>query len=140
MMRAFALVFLLCLAFAWAPGPAAAEEPILGPVVPSPYAAALRQQYYERLSRHPAKALGWELLLPGAGHYYVGLRPHAAVLLALSLSGAVLWATGALSERPAMAWTGALSFAAARGYGLVSAPVSAALFNAALRRQLILRF
>ena len=109
------------------------EPPALG----SPYAPLVRQHYYERLAKDPWRALGWEALLPGAGNLYVGLRVPAAVTIGVSVLGAGLWIAGAASgERPVLLWTGVSTFAAGRVYGLVSAPIGAALLNAAFRGQL----
>ena len=109
-----------------------AQEPSLG----SPYAPLVRQQFYEQLEKRPARALGWELLAPGAGNYHVGLYVPAAATLGLSLLGSSLWLAGALRDHPALMWSGIGTFAAARTYGLVSAPLGAMLLNAAFRRQL----
>ena len=109
-----------------------AEEPLLG----SPYAPLVRQQFYEHLEKRPARALAWELLAPGAGNYYVGLYVPAAATLGLSLLGSSLWLAGALRDHPALMWTGIGTFAAARTYGLISAPLGAMLLNAAFRKQL----
>jgi hypothetical protein len=109
-----------------------AEEPLMG----APYAPLVRHQFYEQLEKRPAAALGWELLTPGAGNYYVGLYAPAAATLGLSLLGSGLWIAGALRDHPALMWTGIGTFAAARTYGLISAPLGAMLLNAAFRRQL----
>jgi hypothetical protein len=103
---------------------------------PIPYAQAVRAHYYELLARSPAKAFGWELALPGAGHVYAGFYAQAAVSAGLTLAGAGLWIAGAVRDERALWWAGAGTFAAGRCYGLVSAPLSAALLNAAFRRQL----
>jgi hypothetical protein len=102
----------------------------------SPYAPLVRQQYYEQLAKSPGRALGWELLVPGGGNFYVGLDVPAAITLGASLLGAGLWIAGSVSERPPLLWTGVGTFAAARGYGLISAPIGAAMLNAAFRGQL----
>ena len=102
----------------------------------SPFDAEVRRHYYERLARSPWRALGWELLFPGAGSVYTGVHAAAVVSLTLSLAGSCMWIAGAVRERPATMWVGIGTFAAARAHGLVSAPVSAALLNAAFRRQL----
>jgi hypothetical protein len=109
-----------------------AEEPALG----SPYAPLVREQFYEQLEKRPARALGWELLAPGAGNLYVGLPLPAAATLGLSLLGSSLWIAGALRGHRALMWSGIGTFAGARTYGLVSAPLGAMLLNAAFRRQL----
>jgi len=112
------------------------------PPVDAPYAPLVRQHYYAQLAKSPWRALGWEALLPGAGNLYVGLRVPAAITLSVSALGAGLWIAGAtthrasVSGRPALLFTGIGTFAAARVYGLVSAPIGAALLNAAFRGQL----
>jgi hypothetical protein len=110
------------------------EESPLG--LPSPHAEVIRRHYYELLARSPAKALLWELALPGAGHVYSGFYVQAGVSASLSLAGAALWAAGTARHHERLWWAGAATFAAGRSYGLISAPVSAALLNAAFRRQL----
>lgn len=110
----------------------AASEPLLEP----PYVQALRVHYYEQLAKHPWRAFAWELLLPGAGNFYVGLYVPAAATLAVSLAGASLWLAGALGDHTTLERVGIASFALGRGYGLVSAPIGAALLNAAFRKQL----
>lgn len=107
--------------------------------LPSPYAQELRVHYYEQLAKSPWRALGWELLCPGVGSVYVGVYAPAVGALAGSLAGAGLWLAGALRERPAMERAGLATFVVARAYGVVSAPVSALLLNAAFRRQLGIR-
>jgi len=102
----------------------------------SPYAPVLRAQYYEHLFKHPWRALGYELLAPGAGNFYVGLQAPAAITLGASLIGASITVAGALRDRPALLWSGVSLLAAGRAYGLVSAPVGAVLLNAAFRQQL----
>ncbi|MEY4514123.1 MAG: hypothetical protein RLZZ450_6245 [Pseudomonadota bacterium] len=111
------------------------------PHVDAPYAPLVRQHYYAQLAKNPWRALGWEALLPGAGNLYVGLRVPAAMTLGLSALGAGLWVAGATMQRgaggrAALLWTGVGTLAAARAYGLVSAPIGAALLNAAFRAQL----
>ena len=128
-MRWLALALALALA-----SPARAQEALTG--LESPYAPMLRAQYYEQLAKRPYRALGYELLAPGAGNLYVGLVAPAATTLGLSLLGASLWLAGALRDRPAMMWTGVGTFAGARAYGAISAPVAAVLLNAAFRQQL----
>jgi hypothetical protein len=116
---------------------ASAQEPYeqaLGAT--APYAQEIRRHYYQRLARDPWRAFGAELLLPGAGNYYVGLYVPAAITLALSCVGASLWIAGARRDQDALLWSGVGVLSGARGYGLVSAPSSAALLNAAFRRQL----
>jgi len=106
------------------------------PALDAPYAPLVREHYYARLAKSPWKALGLELLAPGAGNLYTGVHVPAAVTLALSLAGAALWVGGAVRDRSALTWTGVGLFAGARTYGIVSAPVGAALLNAAFREQL----
>jgi hypothetical protein len=74
--------------------------------------------------------------VPGAGNLYVGLRVPAAVTMGVSVLGAGLWIAGAASHERALLWTGVGTFATGRVYGLVSAPIGAALLNAAFRGQL----
>lgn len=102
----------------------------------SPYAPLVREHYYQQLQKNPWRALGWELLAPGFGNFYTGVHAPAAATLGLSLAGAGLWIAGAVRDRPALLWTGVSTFAGARVFGLVSAPVGALLLNAAFRRQL----
>jgi hypothetical protein len=125
---------LLCVAPAAYAAPPRREESPLGPA--APYNEVVRQHYYELLARSPAKALLWELALPGAGHVYTGFYVQAAVAASLSVGGAGLWIAGALRQHDGLWWAGAATFIAGRSYGLVSAPLSAALLNAAFRRQL----
>lgn len=116
------------------PGPEATEVPeLLGDPL---YASQVRAHFYRVLSRSPTKAFLWELALPGAGHVYVGFRIQAAVAIGLSLAGAAMWIGGAVRDEPGWWWAGMATFTAGRSYGLISAPVSAALLNAAYRRQL----
>jgi hypothetical protein len=129
--RAVALALLLCTSAASAQEP---YEQALG--VQAPYAAEVRRHWYAQLARDPWRAFGAELLVPGAGNYYVGLYVPAALTFALSCAGAALWIAGARRERDAMLWTGVGVFAGARVYGAVSAPVAAVLLNRALRAQL----
>ena len=105
-------------------------------VAEAPYAPMVRRHYYARLAKSPARALGFELLFPGAGSAYTGLTTPALVTLGLSIAGAALWIAGAARDEPALTWSGVGVFAGARTYGLVSAPVGAALLNAAFRSQL----
>jgi hypothetical protein len=112
------------------------EQSPLGAPTLSPSAPAIRQHYYELLARSPTKALLWELALPGAGHVYAGFHVQAVVSMSLSAAGAGLWIAGALRDNEQLWWTGMATFAAGRAYGLISAPLSAALLNAAFRRQL----
>ena len=106
----------------------------------SPFAPLLREQYYQRLAKSPWRAFGYELLLPGAGNAYVGLYPPGIATLGATLLGAGLWIAGSVRERPALTYAGMGTFAAARAYGLVSAPVTARLLNRAYRRQLRFMF
>ena len=101
----------------------------------SPYAPLVREHFYRILARSPAKAFLWELALPGAGHIYNGFPIQAGVAIGLSCAGAALWIAGAVRDQQALWWAGAGTFAAGRLYGLISAPVTAALLNAAYRRQ-----
>lgn len=130
-LRVIALALALSVA-----APALAQRDELRLPLESPYAGVLRQHYYAQLAKSPWKALGFELLLPGAGYFYTGLHAVAAATLGVTLLGAGMWVGGALRDRAPLAWAGLGTFAAARGYGVVSAPIGAALFNAALRRQL----
>jgi hypothetical protein len=102
----------------------------------SPYAEEMRHHFYEQLAKSPWRALGFELLLPGAGNWYTGLYGPAAATLAASMVGASLWIAGALRDRSGVAHAGIATFACARGYGVVSAPIGALLLNAAYRREL----
>jgi hypothetical protein len=102
----------------------------------SPYSSLVREHYYRVLSRSPTRAFLWELTLPGAGHFYNGFPIQAAVSIGLSVAGASLWVAGAVRDRPVTYWTGVGLFAGGRLYGLISAPVTALLLNAAYRRQL----
>jgi hypothetical protein len=102
----------------------------------SPFAPLVRRHYYDRLAKSPWRALGLELLLPGAGHVYVGLYGPAAATLGVSLLGAALWITGEVRQQPTLRWTGIGTFAAGRTLGTVGAPIGALLLNAAFRRQL----
>jgi hypothetical protein len=104
------------------------------PGVALPFAEEVRLAYYERLRRAPTTALLWELLLPGAGSVYTGLYPNAAITASLSLLGAALWIAGAVRDNDALWWSGMGTFAGARVYGVVSAPLGARWLNAAFRR------
>lgn len=104
--------------------------------VQSPFEGEVRRHYYEQLARSPWSALGWELLFPGGGSVYTGVHAAAAITLAVSLGGACAWLAGARRNRSVTRWVGVGTFAAGRAHGLVSAPVGAALLNAAFRRQL----
>jgi hypothetical protein len=104
--------------------------------IDSPYHAEMRAHFYRQLAKSPWRALGWELLFPGAGNYYSALYAPAAATLALSLAGASLWFVGAVREHSVVEHVGLGTFAAARTYGVVSAPLGAVLLNAAFRRQL----
>lgn len=128
-----ALTFALALALALTTNSAVRAQAL---VDGAPYSPLVREHYYAQLAKSPWRALGYELLLPGAGSAHVGLRPHAAATLALSLAGASLWIAGALRDRPALMWSGIGVFGGARAYGLVSAPISAVLLNRAFRSQL----
>jgi hypothetical protein len=133
-MRWVALTCLLAWGVPASAAPPVRQESPLGP--PAPYAEGIRRQYYALLARSPAKALLWELALPGAGHVYTGFYVQAVIAASVSLCGAGLWIAGAARDRDDLWWAGAATFAAGRSYGLISAPVSAALLNAAFRRQL----
>lgn len=135
MPRMFVLTLLLALG---ATRPARAEPPDDGdlPQLGSPYAPMVRTHFYARLAKSPWRALGYELLAPGAGNYYVGLHAPAVATLGASLLGASLSIAGALRDQPAVLWSGIAILGAGRGYGLVSAPLGAALLNAAFRQQL----
>jgi hypothetical protein len=137
MTRALLLLGLLWTSAVARAEPAPSDVPPLA--MESPYAAAIRQHYYALLARSPAKAFLWELGLPGAGHVYSGFYVQAAVAATLSVAGASLWVAGAARDDDALWWAGAGTFAAGRVYGLISAPVSAALLNAAFRRQFGIR-
>ena len=104
--------------------------------VQSPFEGEVRRHYYQQLARSPWRALGWELLLPGAGSVYTGVRAAAAISLVLSLGGTCAWIAGARRGQSTTRWIGIATLAAGRAHGLVSAPVSATLLNAAFRRQL----
>ena len=136
-MRAALLALLLSLAPSATAGKVRADDaaPDLS-ALGSPYAPLVRQHYYERLAKSPWRALGWELLAPGAGNLYVGLRVPAVITLGASLLGAGLWVAGAVTDQQALLWTGVGTFATARCYGSISAPVGAAMLNAAFRGQL----
>ena len=119
--------------------PPSPEEDVLG-LVPQPlYADQVRAHYYHLLSRSPTKAFLWELGLPGAGHIYTGFPIQAAVAIGLTVAGAAMWIGGAVRDSPGWWWAGMATFTVGRTYGLISAPVSAALLNAAYRRQLGIR-
>lgn len=109
-------------------------ERALGP--PSPFAAELRNHWYAQLAKAPWRALGYELLLPGAGFAYVGTKTPAALTFALSGLGAGLWIAGAVHDRRALRDAGIATFAAVRVGGSVGAPLAASLLNQAFRRQL----
>lgn len=150
MSRAGALWFALALGFAGAVSspvhaqpPAAASEPLDESTdfeaAGGLYAPFLREHYYRLLSRSPAKAFLWELALPGAGHVYNGFPIQAGLAIGLSALGAALWIAGAARDVPPLWWVGMATFSAGRVYGLISAPVTAALLNAAYRRQFGIR-
>lgn len=111
----------------------AREAPELG--LSSPYDAAIRNHYYTLLARSPGKALLLEVALPGAGLAYSKFYLQAAISATLTLAGASLWLAGAVRDDDKLWWAGAGTFASGRLYGVVSAPVSTALLNAAFRRQ-----
>jgi hypothetical protein len=102
----------------------------------TPFAAEVRQHYYQQLAKDPWRAFGAELIMPGAGNYYVGLHVPAAITFALSCVGAGLWIAGAVRDQPALRWSGIGAFSGARVYGAISAPIGAKLLNRAFRRQL----
>lgn len=137
MIRALAL--LACLAAF--PALAHADRAHAGDEVPELmvdplYATQVRAHYYRVLSRSPTKAFLWELALPGAGHVYAGFPIQAAIAAGLTLAGAAMWIGGAVRDHPGWWWAGMGTFTAGRVYGLISAPISAMLLNAAYRRQL----
>jgi hypothetical protein len=101
----------------------------------SPYSPLVREYFYDVLARSPTKAFLWELALPGAGHIYNGFPIQAGVAIGLSCAGAALWIAGAARDDSALWWAGMGTFSAGRLYGLISAPVTALLLNAAYRRQ-----
>lgn len=141
-MRFAALALVLCLSVGSGVAhaePPTSDEPAAG-LVPAPlYASQVRAHYYSLLSRSPTKAFLWELALPGAGHIYTGFPIQAAVAIGLSVAGAAMWIGGAVRDSPGWWWAGMATFTLGRTYGLISAPVSAALLNAAYRRQLGIR-
>ncbi len=99
------------------------------------YAPFVREHYYRLLSRSPSRAFLWELALPGAGHVYNGFPIQAGVAIGLSVLGAALWIAGAARDSAPLWWAGMATFSVGRVYGLVSAPITAVLLNAAYRRQ-----
>lgn len=115
--------------------PISARAPELELQLASPYESTIRNHYYALLARSPAKSFLWELALPGAGHVYSGFYVQAAISAGITLTGASLWIAGAVRDDEQLWWAGAGTFAAGRLYGLISAPISAALLNAAFRRQ-----
>lgn len=125
-LRAASLALLLGLAAA--PARAQLVEPL--PV------RELRRALYGQLEKSPWRALGWELLIPGGGYAYTGLHVPAALTMALTLTGASLWVAGSLRERRTTEVIGIVTFAGARGYGAIGAPIGVLLLNAAFRRQL----
>jgi hypothetical protein len=144
-----ALLVLLCLA-CWPRAAAAeghrtlaeleqselAEMEREGAIAPRPlYASEVRNHYYRVLARSPTKAFLWELALPGAGHIYNGFPIQAAVAIGLTVAGAGMWIGGAITDNDGWWWAGMATFSAGRVYGLISAPVTAVLLNAAYRRQ-----
>jgi hypothetical protein len=139
----FALALALCSAssapVARAAPPAAAREELSEPAdfetAGGLYAPFVREHFYRILARSPTKAFLWELALPGAGHFYNGFPIQAGVAIGLTLAGAGLWIAGAVRESPLLWWLGMGTFSAGRVYGLISAPVTAVLLNAAYRRQ-----
>jgi hypothetical protein len=143
--RAAVLAFGLALCVALAPSPAHAAPPASKSEEPSEpadfesagslYAPFVREHFYRILARSPTKAFLWELALPGAGHFYNGFPIQAGVAIGLTLAGAGLWIAGAVRESPLLWWLGMGTFSAGRVYGLISAPVTAVLLNAAYRRQ-----
>lgn len=119
-----------------AASPEAEEEQTEALVSASPFAPEIREHFYSVLSRSPTKAFLWELALPGAGHVYTGFPIQAAVAAGLSCAGAAMWIAGAVRDLRPWWIAGATTFGVGRVYGLISAPVTAALLNAAYRRQL----
>jgi len=108
-----------------------AEPPYLLPAV-----STTNRHTYLRLRRDPWLAFGYDALVPGAGSLYTGIHVHAIVAFSVSVLGAGLWTAGAIWARDDLWWAGALGFGLGRTYGLVAAPLGAALLNAAFRRQL----
>jgi hypothetical protein len=95
----------------------------------------VRRQYYGLLRRSPTKAFLWDLALPGAGSVYTGLYANAVATGVITLVGAGLWIAGAAADHDGLWWAGMGTFTGGRAYGVVSAPIGAALLNAAFRRQ-----
>jgi hypothetical protein len=135
-MRTSLAALALCLCMWFGPAERASGQSDASALSYAPYAPLVREHFYRQLRKSPWRALGYELLLPGAGSLYTGLHAPAVGTLGVSLVGASLWVAGALRDRRALAWAGIGTFAAARSYGLVSAPVGAVLLNAAFRHQL----
>jgi hypothetical protein len=125
----------LSASLAQAAPPETESEQVVEPELGSLYAPFVRQHFYRILSRSPTQAFLWELALPGAGHIYNGFPIQAGVAIGLSCLGAALWIAGAVRDFPALWWVGMGTFSAGRVYGLISAPVTAVLLNAAYRRQ-----
>jgi|GEM_PF-6725464 len=96
----------------------------------------VRTRYYETLRRSPRRAFLLDLALPGAGSVYTKLYANTVVAATLSVAGAGLWIAGAVKHDDALWWSGAGTFAAGRLYGIVSAPIGARWFNAALQSYL----
>lgn len=143
MPRALSLTLWLCASAlcvaAYAPSHVFAQESTfeeLSPLSASPTTREMNRHFYARLRKDPWRALGWEALVPGAGSAYTGIHVQAIVTLSISVLGAGMWTAGALMDHDALWWAGASTFAAARVYGLFSAPIGAMLLNAAFRRQL----
>ncbi|MFT3926268.1 MAG: hypothetical protein QM778_27230 [Myxococcales bacterium] len=115
-----------------------AEVPV-GSLWTDPFSSEIRVRYYEVLRRSPSKAFLLDLALPGAGSAYVGLYGNTVVASVLSVAGASLWIAGAVKHQDALWWSGMGVFAGGRAYGLISAPVGARWFNAALQAHFGLR-
>ncbi len=132
MLRSRVLVLVLVLLLVGSARSAHAQGVPAGAMLPR----EVRLHYYAELEKRPGRALGYELLFPGAGHAYTGLWAQAFVTAGVSVLGAALWTSGAISDQRALWWAGAGTFALGRSYGLVSAPVGAVMLNAAFQRQL----
>ena len=112
-----------------------ADRPPMGAAV----APGVQGAYYKRLRRSPWVALGWELLVPGAGNVYTRIYVNGLITVALTLVGSALWVHGAVADNDGTWWAGAGTFAAGRLYGVATATGGAMLYNRAVRRQLGLR-
>jgi hypothetical protein len=153
--RALWLALALCAVIPWHPAAARADAPADEPaprlgtgkagsvrdpvelgVSSTPYASELRGHLYARLHKSPARAFGYELLVPGLGYAYAGFRVQAVLSAVATVAGAGLWLGGALSDHDALSYAGIATFATARVVGVAGAPIAAALLNAAFRRRL----